>query len=272
MKPRTFVAFAALVLSLPGIGVAAELPAQFGQAFEQVQAKLVKLVVNAPLLVVAIAIVLFSLWLGGFVSRRMRVLTRISRSNPYMDGLLRNTVKSMIALAGVLVALNLLNATALVSAVLPKKNAPKPVPRPEVEMAAAEAKPADPVVPVLVEHGYAEPIAARWADIAPVASATVEPPAGWAVQVAASQSEDEARAALARTNERAAAIVADASSYTVTFDKDGVTYYRARFGQRPLTDEEAAAAREQLQAMLAAVQENGDPRAANPPIRTTRPV
>ena len=67
-------------------------------------------------------------------------------------------------------------------------------------------------------------------NIAPVASATVEPPAGWAVQVAASQSEDEARAALARTNARAAAIVADASSYTVTFDKDGVTYYRARFG------------------------------------------
>jgi len=105
-------------MSLPGIAAAAELPAQFGKAFEQVEAKLVELVANAPLLVLAIAIVLLSLWLGGFASRRMRVLTRISRSNPYMDGLLRSTVKTVIALAGVLVALNLLNATALVSAVL----------------------------------------------------------------------------------------------------------------------------------------------------------
>jgi D-alanyl-D-alanine carboxypeptidase len=119
---------------------------------------------------------------------------------------------------------------ALVSAMLPKKNAPMPVPRPDVEVAAANvAPPADPA-PVLVEHGYAEPIAARWADIDPVATAAVDPPAGWSVQVASSPSEVEARAALARTNERAAAILADAASYTVTFDKDGVTYYRARFG------------------------------------------
>lgn len=112
------IASAGLAMALSGSAHAARLPAQFGKAFEQVEAKLVKLVVNAPLLVLAVLIVLFSLWLGGFVSRRMRLLTRISRSNPYMDGLLRSIVKAMIALAGVLVALNLLNATALVSAVL----------------------------------------------------------------------------------------------------------------------------------------------------------
>ena len=35
---------------------------------------------------------------------------------------------------------------------------------------------------------------------------------------------------LAKTSRQAAAILADASGYTVAFDKDGVTYYRARFG------------------------------------------
>lgn len=94
------------------------LPEQFGKAFEQVEAKLVKLVANAPLLLLAILVVLLALWLGGIASRRMRVLTRISRSNPYMDGLLRNTVKTVITLAGVLVALDILGATSLVGAVL----------------------------------------------------------------------------------------------------------------------------------------------------------
>ena len=59
-----------------------------------------------------------AIWLGGVISRRMHVLDRISRSNPYMDGLLRNTVKVLVGLAGVLVALDLLNATSLVGAVL----------------------------------------------------------------------------------------------------------------------------------------------------------
>lgn len=112
------IALAAFALSMPAIAYAAQLPAQFGKAFEQVEAKLVKLAANAPLLVLAILIVLLASWLGGFVSRRMHVLTRISRSNPYMDGLLRSTVRTAIALAGVLVALDLLGATSLVGAVL----------------------------------------------------------------------------------------------------------------------------------------------------------
>ncbi len=91
---------------------------RFAAALDLVAARLVKLVAGAPLLLVAILIVLVSIWLGSFVARRMRVLTRIARSNPYMDGLLRGIVRGLVTLAGVLVALNLLNATALVSAVL----------------------------------------------------------------------------------------------------------------------------------------------------------
>ena len=91
---------------------------RFLAALEQVQDKLLHLLANSPLLLVAILIVLGSIWLGGVISRRMHILNRISRSNPYMDGLLRNTVKALVGLAGVLVALDLLNATSLVGAVL----------------------------------------------------------------------------------------------------------------------------------------------------------
>ncbi len=97
---------------------AQDLGNRFLVALDQVQAKLVQLVASAPLLLVAIGIVLVSVWLGRFLSGRMLLVTRLSRSNPYMDGLLRNTVKFLVVLAGVLVALDLLGATSLVGAVL----------------------------------------------------------------------------------------------------------------------------------------------------------
>ena len=117
----------------------------------------------------------------------------------------------------------------LVAAILPKNNAPTPKPRPEDEVdVVVNDTPADPE-PVVVEQAYAEPIAARMADIDPVNTASVNPPSGWAVQVASSPSEIEARAFLARTNKLAPSILADASGFTMAFNKDGVTYYRARY-------------------------------------------
>lgn len=123
---------------------------------------------------------------------------------------------------------------ALAKALLPKKNAPTPTFRPREDVVAGledapRGLPADPE-PVVFEQGYAEPDPARMADIIdPVKTASVAQ-SGWAVQVASSPSEIEARAFLAKVNERAEAVLADASAYTVTFDKGGVTYYRARFG------------------------------------------
>ena len=124
---------------------------------------------------------------------------------------------------------------ALASALLPKKNAPTPIFRPRenvvaaaaIQDAAPVALPADPE-PIVIEQAYAEPDPARMADIDPVRTASI--PSGWAVQVASSPSEVEALAFLHKTGQQAAAILADASSYTVTFEKGGVTYYRARFG------------------------------------------
>ena len=60
-------------------------------------------------------------------------------------------------------------------------------------------------------------------------------PAG-SIQVASSPSEVEARAFLAKTNQQVPSVLADASGYTVPFDKDGVTYYRARFSGFELQD------------------------------------
>ncbi|MEO6227687.1 MAG: mechanosensitive ion channel domain-containing protein [Thermomonas sp.] len=95
-----------------------DLTARFGAAWLKVQAKLLALAASAPLLLVALIIVLASIWIGGLLSRHLHVLTRLSERNPYIDGLLRGLVKGLTVMAGVLVALDLLGASSLVGAVL----------------------------------------------------------------------------------------------------------------------------------------------------------
>ena len=95
----------------------ASLHTRFAAAVEQVDGKFVRLVAATPLLIAAIAIVLLSMWLGHYLSGRTYWLT-LRSSNPYMDGLLRRIVKTMVVLVGVLIALDLLGATSLLGAVL----------------------------------------------------------------------------------------------------------------------------------------------------------
>ncbi|WP_245463097.1 D-alanyl-D-alanine carboxypeptidase [Mesorhizobium sp. M7D.F.Ca.US.005.01.1.1] len=76
-----------------------------------------------------------------------------------------------------------------------------------------------------VVAAYAEPTPAA---VDPVNTASV--PSGWAIQVASSPKQSEAQAFLDKTTKQAPKVLADASGFTVAFDKDGVTYYRARFG------------------------------------------
>ena len=118
----------------------------------------------------------------------------------------------------------------MVQALLPKKNVPTPKARPEDDFEIAMNETSEELEPVVVEQAYAEPIEARMADIDPVNTASVNPPAGWAIQVASSPSEIEARAFLAKTNKIAPTLLAQASAFTMTFEKGGITYYRARFG------------------------------------------
>jgi D-alanyl-D-alanine carboxypeptidase len=122
------------------------------------------------------------------------------------------------------------------AALLPgAKDAPRPKPRPEEELTAfADVEETEVVIEQgdaepEVEQAYAEPIAARMADIDPIKTAAV-PKSGWSIQVASSPSEVEARALLTRTTRQAGKALAEASPYTMTFEKGGVTYYRARFG------------------------------------------
>ena len=95
-----------------------DLGVRFSAALNEVEAKLVRLTARLPLLIVALLIVMLSVWLGGVLGRRLPIVARISNSNPYMDGLLRGIVRGLVVLSGVLLALDLLGATALVGAVL----------------------------------------------------------------------------------------------------------------------------------------------------------
>ena len=55
-------------------------------------------------------------------------------------------------------------------------------------------------------------------------------PSGWAIQVASTPDRGQAKSMLAKTGKQAPSVLADAAAYTVPFDKDGITYYRVRFG------------------------------------------
>lgn len=153
--------------------------------------------------------------------------------------------------------------TALAKVFLPKRDAPTPDSRPdgdapdddaqdgdaiaslveETEPVVEEATPvvetspvsqtrkvntvaaatADDVATARVAAAYGEP-----ATVDPVNTASV--PSGWAVQVASSPKQSEAQALLDETSKQAPSVLADAVGFTVAFEKDGVTYYRARFG------------------------------------------
>lgn len=69
----------------------------------------------------SVALALLAVWLcwvlGGWISRRA-VLERVARRNPFMRDLTRTTVRWVVTSLGVLVALEILDATALVGALL----------------------------------------------------------------------------------------------------------------------------------------------------------
>jgi D-alanyl-D-alanine carboxypeptidase len=116
----------------------------------------------------------------------------------------------------------------VVAAALPREDAPMPDRRPH-------PRPKLPEVMALAET-VSSPAAQKINEIVdPVSTAsTEEKPAakraeGWVIQVASTASEADARAFLARTTREAPKVLADASPFTVAFEKNGVTYYRARY-------------------------------------------
>ncbi len=99
------------------VQLSADLRARLGAAMQLAEAKLLRLLGALPLLLAAIAIVALAAWLGRLLSRRTHWL-RLRSSNPYMDALVRRVVQTVVVLAGIIVALDLLGATTLVGAVL----------------------------------------------------------------------------------------------------------------------------------------------------------
>jgi D-alanyl-D-alanine carboxypeptidase len=82
-------------------------------------------------------------------------------------------------------------------------------------------------------QAYAEPAPKlkALAAVDPISTSSMgSAPSGWAIQVASTPDKGQATSMLAKTGKQAPSILADAAAYTVPFDKDGVTYYRVRFG------------------------------------------
>ena len=100
------------------VRIDADLHTRVAAALELAREKLVRIVAALPLLVVAIGLVWFAAWFGRRVSRWPLRWLRGHADNPYMDGLMRRVVQSAVVIVGLVLALNLLGATALVGAVL----------------------------------------------------------------------------------------------------------------------------------------------------------
>jgi len=149
----------------------------------------------------------------------------------------------------------------LANLILPKRKAPMPEAKPEVEEPLIEAEgdqqddevqvaeseedvraleKAEAPAPVEIKRvkttkvavaaeAYAEPAPRAKVPVDPIETASTGVD-GWVVQVGSSPSRAEAKQALARAAQRGSQVLASAEPFTVQFEKSGVTYYRARFG------------------------------------------
>ncbi len=95
----------------------ASLAARMGATWDRLRGGTWGFLATLPLMVVALAIVLAFSFLGSLVGRG-RVLGVIGDRNPFLQGLVGRLLQFGAVLAGVLIALELLDATALVGAVV----------------------------------------------------------------------------------------------------------------------------------------------------------
>jgi len=83
----------------------------------RVLAEFYRFLAGAPLLLVALLLTAAAWRLGAWLARRA-VVDRIARGNPFLKNLLATTVRAGCALLGLTVGLQLMNATAVIGAVL----------------------------------------------------------------------------------------------------------------------------------------------------------
>ena len=89
----------------------------FSAVAERLELQAYNLVAGLPLLVLAALVVWLAWRLGGWLSGRS-FLDRVAERNPFLRDLTKTGTRWAVALGGILIALEILNATALVGAVL----------------------------------------------------------------------------------------------------------------------------------------------------------
>lgn len=169
-------------------------------------------------------------------NRRIVAVVMGGQSGPSRDARMTQLIAAYMPKAsgrggGVLIARGEDQPSRPPATLLPTKNVPTPDARPAManehgsnQLAAMiqGAESSDD----LEAQAYAEEIQAE-GDTEPMSTSAVDG-GRWVIQVASSPSVKEAKAVLART-QNTLGILAGASPYTVPFNKDGTTYYRARF-------------------------------------------
>ncbi len=90
----------------------------FVPVVDRLQEQVYALIASLPLLALAIVVVALAWVIGGWLSRRALLARAVGRQNPFLSDLARTTVRWAVLLFGLLVALEILNATTLVGAVL----------------------------------------------------------------------------------------------------------------------------------------------------------
>jgi small-conductance mechanosensitive channel len=96
----------------------APLPAfDWSSVQERMLAELYRFLAASPLLLVAVLLTVAAWWFGGWLSRRA-VVNRVARRNPFLKDLLASTIKGGVVLLGLSAGLQLMNATAVVGALL----------------------------------------------------------------------------------------------------------------------------------------------------------
>jgi small-conductance mechanosensitive channel len=90
---------------------------EFAPVAERLLLELYRLLAALPLLLVALVLVALAGYVGGWLSRRTAI-DRLARRRPFLTDLTRTTVRWGVTALGVLAALELLDATAMVGALL----------------------------------------------------------------------------------------------------------------------------------------------------------
>lgn len=89
----------------------------FSAVVDRLELQINGLIAGLPLLVLALVVVWLAWRFGGWLSHRT-TLERVAQRNPFLRELVKTSVRWAVTLAGVLLALEIMNATALVGAVL----------------------------------------------------------------------------------------------------------------------------------------------------------